>query len=235
MNGRESMTTKQCALTDIRTRVSTSSCRRHDSLRSAASSFESRSSLHNHLFGNCWHPHRYFRFSDHELREDVTGGWTKMDNEHHDLYRSSNIVRMSKSKMKRWAGYVERMGQKRNACRVFFCGKSEWNSSEHLAVTESIILKWMINKYLRRIWNRLIRLGMGPSGELLWIRKWTFWLFKGWFFYWAAGEIFLSMKVFALTVWGATYTKTHGCIEEGVIMIALLDDNLCNSCESQAE
>jgi hypothetical protein len=48
-----------------------------------------------------------------------------MDNEHHDLYRSSNIVRVIKSKMMRWAGYVERMGQKKNACRVFVCGKSE--------------------------------------------------------------------------------------------------------------
>ena len=41
-----------------------------------------------------------------------------MDNEHHDLYRSSNIVRVIKSKMMRWAGYVARMGQKRNAYRV---------------------------------------------------------------------------------------------------------------------
>jgi hypothetical protein len=75
---------------------------------------------------------------------------------------------MIKSKMKRWAGYVERMGQKRNAYRVFFVANlNERNSSEHLAVTESIILKWMINKYLRRIWNRLIGLGMGASGEHL--------------------------------------------------------------------
>ena len=97
MHGRESMNTKQCALTDIRTRVSTCSCRRHDSLHSAASKFGSRSSLHNHLFGNCRQPNRYFTISDHELREFVIGGWTNMDNEHHDLYRSSNIVRVIKS------------------------------------------------------------------------------------------------------------------------------------------
>jgi len=60
-------------------------------------------------------PNRYFRITDHELGEDVTGGWTNMDNEHHDLYRSSNIVRVIKSKMMRWAGCVVRMGQKRNA------------------------------------------------------------------------------------------------------------------------
>ena len=70
-----------------------------------------------------------------------------MDNEHHDLYRSSNIVRVIKSKMMRWAGYVERMGQNRNAYRFLWANLNERNSSEHLAVTESIILKWMINKY----------------------------------------------------------------------------------------
>ena len=43
------------------------------------------------------------------------------------------------------------------------------------------------------------------------------------------------MKVSALTVCGATYTKTRGCIETEVIMVAILDDNLCNRCESQAE
>lgn len=47
-----------------------------------------------------------------------------MDNEHHDLYRSSNFVRVIKSKMMRWAGYVARMGQNRNAYRVFV-GKPE--------------------------------------------------------------------------------------------------------------
>jgi hypothetical protein len=55
---------------------------------------------------------------------------------------------------------VERMGQKKIAYRFFFVENlNERNSSEYLAVTESIILKWMINKYVRRIWNRLIGLG----------------------------------------------------------------------------
>ena len=121
MNGRESMKTKQCALTDIRTRVSSCSCRRHDSLLSAASNFESRSHYTTTCLGTV---DILTGISDHELREVVTGGWTNMDNEHHDLYRSSNFVRVIKSKMMRWAGYVARMGQNRNAYRVFV-GKPE--------------------------------------------------------------------------------------------------------------
>jgi hypothetical protein len=45
----------------------------------------------------------------------VTGGWRKLRNkELHNLY-SSPII---KSRMLRWAGYVARMGDKRNVCRL---------------------------------------------------------------------------------------------------------------------
>jgi hypothetical protein len=40
-------------------------------------------------------------------RDEVTGGWRKLHNEQlHDLYSSSNIIRMIKSRMMRWAGHV---------------------------------------------------------------------------------------------------------------------------------
>jgi hypothetical protein len=49
-------------------------------------------------------------------RDDVTGGWRKLHNgELRDLYSSPSIIRMNKSRRMRWAGYVARMGQKRNA------------------------------------------------------------------------------------------------------------------------
>jgi hypothetical protein len=50
---------------------------------------------------------------------EVIGEWTKLHNEElHDLYSSSSIIRISKARRMRWAGYVARIGEKRNAFRL---------------------------------------------------------------------------------------------------------------------
>jgi hypothetical protein len=42
--------------------------------------------------------------------DEVMGGWRKMHNEElHDLYSSTSIIRMIKSRRIRWAGYVARL------------------------------------------------------------------------------------------------------------------------------
>ena len=52
-------------------------------------------------------------------RDEITGEWRKLSNaELHALYYSPNIIRDLKSRRLRWAGYVARMDQFRNACRV---------------------------------------------------------------------------------------------------------------------
>jgi hypothetical protein len=49
----------------------------------------------------------------------VTGGWGKLHNEElHNLYSSPSIIRMIKSRRMRGAGYVARMGEKRNEYRI---------------------------------------------------------------------------------------------------------------------
>jgi hypothetical protein len=53
-------------------------------------------------------------------RDEVTGGWEKL----RGLYSSPSIIRIIKSKRMRWAGHVARMGEKRNAYRLFV-GKPE--------------------------------------------------------------------------------------------------------------
>ena len=60
-------------------------------------------------------------------REDVTGEWREVHNEElNDLYSSPSIVRMIKSRRKRWAVHLARMGDRRGVCMVFVgetCGK----------------------------------------------------------------------------------------------------------------
>jgi hypothetical protein len=53
-------------------------------------------------------------------RDEVTGGWRKL----HNLYSSPSISRMTKSRRKKWSGYVARMVKKRNAYRIMV-GKPE--------------------------------------------------------------------------------------------------------------
>jgi hypothetical protein len=42
----------------------------------------------------------------------------------HDLYSSPSIIRLIKLRRMRWAGYVARMGEKRNVCKLLV-GKPE--------------------------------------------------------------------------------------------------------------
>jgi hypothetical protein len=60
--------------------------------------------------------HRLRAFENRVLRrifgtktDEVTGDWRKLHNEElHDLYSSSNVIRMFKSMRMRWAGHVAR-------------------------------------------------------------------------------------------------------------------------------
>ena len=58
-------------------------------------------------------------------RDEVTGEWRKLRNEElSDLYRSSNIVRVIKSRM-RWTGHVAHMGDRTGVCRVLVVSEGE--------------------------------------------------------------------------------------------------------------
>jgi hypothetical protein len=52
-------------------------------------------------------------------RDGVTREWRRLHNEElNDLYSSPNIIRVIKSRRKRWAGHVASMGEGRGAYRV---------------------------------------------------------------------------------------------------------------------
>jgi hypothetical protein len=52
-------------------------------------------------------------------RDEVTGGWRKLQNEElHGLYSSPDIVRVIKARRMRWAWHVARMGEVRGAYNI---------------------------------------------------------------------------------------------------------------------
>jgi hypothetical protein len=54
----------------------------------------------------------------------VTGGWRKLRSEElHDLYSSSSIFRIIKSRRMRWAGHVARIGKR--TAYMLLLGKPE--------------------------------------------------------------------------------------------------------------
>jgi hypothetical protein len=58
-------------------------------------------------------------------KRDAVTEWRNLHNEElHNLYSSSNIIRQIKSKRMSWAGHVERLGEERKVYRVLV-GKPE--------------------------------------------------------------------------------------------------------------
>jgi hypothetical protein len=58
-------------------------------------------------------------------REKVTGSWRKVhSSDLHDVHFSPSIIQLIKSRRIRWAAYVKRMGEKKNACCILV-GKPE--------------------------------------------------------------------------------------------------------------
>jgi hypothetical protein len=58
-------------------------------------------------------------------QEEVAGGWRRLHSEElHNLYASSNIVMLIKSRRMRWLGHVAHMKHMRNAYRILI-GKTE--------------------------------------------------------------------------------------------------------------
>jgi hypothetical protein len=91
---------------------------------------------------------------EHRLRvifgsngEEVTGDWRRLHNEElHEFYCLTNVIRVIKSKRIRWAGHVARMGERRGAYRVWWGNLRERDHLEGLGVDGRVMLKWPLKK-----------------------------------------------------------------------------------------
>ena len=119
--------------------------------------------------------HRLRMFENKVLRKifaakkyEITGEWRTLHNaELHALYSSPNIIRSHKSRRLRWAGYVARMEQSRNAYRVLVekpvgkrsLGRPRWRGG--------INIKMDLKAVCRDTWNYTDLAKIGTNGELM--------------------------------------------------------------------
>jgi hypothetical protein len=101
--------------------------------------------------------------------DEVTGEWRKMHNKELDeLYSSPHTVRVIKSIKMRWAGYVARMRERREAYTKFW-----WRNlrkRDHLGnpgVDGRITLRWIFRKWDVAVWTASSRLKTGTGGGQL--------------------------------------------------------------------
>jgi hypothetical protein len=81
-----------------------------------------------------------------QKRDEMKGGWRKLHNEElHNVYSSSNIIRMNKSGI-RWAGHIACMGAKRNAFRVLVGKPQRKRPLGRPIHRQENNIKWIIQK-----------------------------------------------------------------------------------------
>jgi len=112
------------------------------------------------VFGN-----RVLRRIFGPTKDEVTEEWRKLHNEKlNDLFSSPSIVRVIKSRRKRWAGHVARMGRG-EAYTVFWWGNQrERNLLEEPGVDGKIILRRIFRKWDVGVWTGSSRLRIGTGG-----------------------------------------------------------------------
>jgi len=101
-------------------------------------------------------------------RDKVTGEWRRLHNEElSDLYSSTNIVRVIKSRRMRWTGHVARMGVEKGAYRVLVGNRRERDHWGDLGIDVWIILGWISRRWDVGIWTGLGWPRIGTGGRRL--------------------------------------------------------------------
>jgi hypothetical protein len=100
--------------------------------------------------------------------EEITGEWTKLNNEELKTLYSSYVTGMIKSKRMRWAGYVAFMGKGEVHTGPWWGNMGERDHLEDSGVDGKIIWRCIFRKWEGEgEWTGLIWLRIGAVGGLL--------------------------------------------------------------------
>jgi hypothetical protein len=100
-------------------------------------------------------------------RDDITRKWRELHNEElSDLYSSPNSVRVFRSRRMRWAGHVERVGEKEVYAGIWWGNLKEREHLEDPGVDRRIILRGIFRKWDVGSWTGSSRFGIRRSGGL---------------------------------------------------------------------
>jgi len=89
-------------------------------------------------------------------RDEVTGEWRRVHNEElNDLYSSTNIVRVTKSRRMRWTGQVARIREEREVYRVLVGNRRERDHWGDPGVDGWVILGRIFRRWDVGLWTGL--------------------------------------------------------------------------------
>jgi len=100
-------------------------------------------------------------------RYEVKREWRKLHIEElNNLYSSTNIFRVIKSRIMRWAGHVAHIGNKRGVYRFWWGNLMERDYLEDPGAAGTIILNWIFKTWLEA-WTGFTWVRRGTGGRIL--------------------------------------------------------------------